>query len=246
MTLHGRQAARLEEILPWARLAGALRGIYRPGEQLVHLRPSGRGIRLVDLHPDRPQLDRGLIARHDGAAEKLHELLAVTQVGSPGRATPEKRLQSWLLTEAYRANGTVASLAPDLLLVTDEQRLPVADEGDCVCDLLGVRGTAPVVIELKSARQMTRLIEQLRVVASVVDAHRPRFADLFGAVLGRAVTLDRPCERWLVWPAAPGHVVDPRGDELARQGIQVVSYTAADDGYGFTIGPQAGARRGAE
>ncbi len=236
MTVHEQQAVRLHEILPWAGLVGALRSTYQPEHHQVHLRPSGRGVRLVDLHPDRPQLDRGLISRQEGAADKLRHLLAATPTAKPGRPTPEKRLQAWLLAEAYRSNGILASLASDLVLVTDEQRFPISDDGDCVCDVLALRGAAPVVIELKSARQMARLVGQLRVAAAVVDAHLARFADLFGAILGRPVTLDRPCERWLVWPAAPGHEIDPRGDELAAQGIQVASYLETDGGYRFTLG----------
>lgn len=237
MTLHEQQAARLDEILPWARTVGDLRGVWRPEAQFVHLRPSGRGIRLVDLHPERPQLDRGLISRHEGAADKLRQLLAVAPTTTPGRPTPEKRLQSWLLAEAYRANGTVACLAPDLVLVTDEQRFPISETRGCVCDILAVREDRPVVIELKSARQMARLVEQLGTVAAVVDAHLARFSHLYGALLGRAVSLDRACERWLVWPTVPGHAVDPRTEELAILGIRVVSYDQVGDGYRFAVGP---------
>jgi hypothetical protein len=236
MTRPEKQAARIDDILPWARLVGELRGTWRPDEQMVHLRPSGTGIRLVDLRQTRSQLDRGQITCQQDACETLRHLLDQTREVPPGRPTPEKRLQSWLIATAYHHQGQIAPLAHDLTFITDEQWFP-GERKDFVCDLLAVRGTAPVVIELKSVRQMTRAVEQLREAADLVDAHRGRFAMLFGAVLGRPVKLDRSCEKWLVWPAAAGHAVDPRARQLAGMGVRVVSYTERGQDFLFAVGP---------
>ena len=168
MSLYEMQAARLDEILPWARTVGDLHasGVWRPAEQMVHLRPSSTGIRLVDLDPRRPQLDCGKIHNHEGAAERFLQLLQQKPENTPERDTPEKRLQSWLLSEAYQHERQIIPLAPGLILVTDEQNLPATPQ-DFVCDLLAVHDTAPVVIELKSAREMKRLIQQLDAAAEV-------------------------------------------------------------------------------
>lgn len=236
MTLYEDQAARIDDILPWARLVGELRDTWRPAEHMVHLRPSGTGVRLVDLDPVRPQLDRGKISRRQDARETLRRLLDQRPQGGPGRPTPEKRLQSWLIADAYRHQGRLEAMAPDLMFVTDEQRFLVGPK-ERICDMLAVQGSAPVVIELKSERQMKCLVEQLRVWADLIDAHRDRFARLFGAVLGRTVELDRPCEKWLVWPAAGSHAVDPRIRELADMGIRVVSYKESGQDFRFSVGP---------
>lgn len=149
------------------------------------------------------------------------------------------------MREAYAAGGQIAHLAPDMTFVTDEQRFPTQGK-DVVCDLLAIRtsaqGTAPVVIELKTERQMSRLIEQVQAMADVVDAHRERFGRLFSAILSSSVVLDLPCERWMVWPAAPGHPVDPRASHLNGLGISVASYCQAGTAFKSTLAPVAPGR----
>lgn len=227
------QAARLDSILPWARLTGELLVSMRPHEQHVHLRPSATGIRLVDLHPSRPQLDRGKIERSEGAAAKLRQLLDAVPGAPPGRPTPEKCLQSWLIAAAYRSAGKLAPLSNELTFVTDEQVF-IQGNTKAVCDLLAIRrtklGYAPAVIELKSKREMKRLVEQLTVAAHAIDSHRERFSSVFSAILARDVLLVDPCERWMVWPASED-AADPRTDELARQGIVVKGYRERKDGF---------------
>jgi hypothetical protein len=240
MTLAERQAARLDAILPWAERVGELRDVWCPGTQHVHLRPSGTGIRIIDLHPSRPQLDRGKLACLATAREDFLRLVTQSRRDAPGRSTPEKSLQSWLMREAYAADRRLAHLARDITLVTDEQRFPTQGK-DVVCDFLAVRtskhGTAPVVIELKPARLMSRLVEQVQAMAAVVDAHRERFGRLFSAFLGRPVVLDLPSERWIVWPAAAGHSTDPQASHLNGLGISLASYTEAGNSFTFDIAP---------
>jgi hypothetical protein len=113
--------------------------------------------------------------------------------------------------------------------------LPV-DGGHMVCDLLALRGSRPVAIELKPGRAMKRLVEQVTGYAALVEEHRVLFANLFSVVLGRPVKLQSPCERWIVWPHPTGHHRDPREDELAGLGIRVVGYTEVEGGFGFRVG----------
>jgi hypothetical protein len=176
--------------------------------------------------------------------EDFLTLVTQTRGDAPGRSTPEKRLQSWLLREAYAADGKLCEFADDMFFVTDEQRFPLDEDKDVVCDLLAVRktaqGLAPVALELKSGREKARLIEQVQAMAGVVDAHREQFGQLFSAILGREVMLDHPCERWLVWPAREGTGADPHTDGLARHGIRVVGYTEVGGGFEFAVGPEVG------
>ena len=229
-----QQDTRLAKILPWATLAGELLASERPYEQSVHLRPSATSVRLVDLRPDRPQLDCGEITSFERAREQLHERLSNRPTEIPGRPTPEKKLQSFLIAAAYRSERRLAALSQQLSFVTDEQVFFRSDNKRVVCDLLAIRthelGDAPVVIELKTKREMTRLIEQLDNAAQIIDAHREAFAHMFGAILSREVKLVGPCERWLIWPASSSSV-DPRRDELARQRIVVKGYKAQREGF---------------
>jgi hypothetical protein len=227
------QAARLDAILPWARLAGELQHTVRPHEQLVHLRPSASQIRLIDLDPARPQLDRGSITTSLGAADQLRALLASAPDNQPNRPTPEKKLQSWLLARAYKHDRRLLPLSRDLTLVTDEQVL-LTETSKIVVDLLAVRetplGLRPVVIELKSKRELTRLVAQLNAAAPIVDAHRERFARVFAALLAREVQLIGPCEKWMVW-SATHDTTESRAAELAAQGIVVKGYRAHGETY---------------
>lgn len=217
----------LDKVLVWARLAGELRVVVQPG---LHLRPSGSGLRLVDLDPARPQLDRGKIASERDARAQLLKLMAEPRTNEPGRLTPEKSLQSWLIAEAYRSGGVLRSLSDDLTFVTDELAF-MLDSGKIVCDLLALRNdNIPVVIELKHERAMTRLVALLNTAAEAVDTHRDQFSALYSAIFRRPVRLSSRCERWLVWPGTQ-HALDPREAELAQRGIVVKAYSVKEHGY---------------
>lgn len=95
-----------------------------------------------------------------------------------------------------------------------------------------------VLLELKDARMLTRLVEQVDGYAKLVDEHAELFAELFGALLGEPVMFDGPTERWIVWPAA-GAGTDPREAELRKRGVRAVGYTVASASHLFAVGPGA-------
>jgi hypothetical protein len=67
--------------------------------------------------------------------------------------------------------------------------------------------------------------------------HADLFAELFGALLGEAVSFDAPTEKWIVWPAAaPGGGADPRTSELLEWRIRIASYVLVDACYSFVVG----------
>lgn len=204
----------------------------------VHFRPSSGAATMVGLRPDRPQRGKGGYRSLERLARRFDEefqkhCVAVAQ----GRPTPEKRLQSWLLAEAYRNNRQLSPLDPSgqLRFVTDELVLPV-ESGKIVCDLLALRTTddrhTPVVIELKTERQLTRLREQVDGYAALVERHSDLFSELYSVILGTAVTLSVPAERWIVWPRRNGGT-DPKAAALEADGIRVVGYGHAAEGYEF-------------
>jgi hypothetical protein len=160
----------------------------------------------------------------------------------------EKALQSYLIREAQK-NGrrlvsiNAASAATDdpveLTFITDEIPLPVGG-GKTVCDILALRRdggrSTPMLLELKDARMLTRLVEQVEGYARLVEEHADLFAELFGALLGEPVTFDGPTEKWIVWPAA-GAGPGPREEELRAKGIRVVGYRSKVNGYEFSVAP---------
>ena len=213
---------------------------------LVHLRPTDRGITMVGLLSHRPQRGKG--------GYKVDKLLRAFDVEfskycdkvSHGRPTPEKELQSFLISSAYKHNRTLTMLNPteqeeDIVFITDE--LPLhTDTGKVVCDILAFQGNQdngkPILIELKSAREMQRLVEQLSGYTSAMKLFYPQFEQLYSTVLGRDIRFNNSPEKWLVWPALGDRLeTDRREPELNRQGIRVVQYRGdSTKGYHFHVG----------
>ncbi|MEY3015303.1 MAG: hypothetical protein RIT45_4038 [Pseudomonadota bacterium] len=137
----------------------------------------------------------------------------------------DHRCQSWLILEAYRNGRQITALGPGVEFVTDE--IVVFGEQKHVCDILALRQSdgreVPVLIELKSSREMKRLVEQLGV-ADLIDAEAGRIEQRFSATLGREVGFGGPCERWLLWSMLPGRDDAPQAVELAELGIVPVGY----------------------
>lgn len=261
MSFHELQRRRLAATVRWAKgIREHLQGVLDEHQGLVHFRPSSGGVAMVGLTPERPQRGksgmRGLqrLAANFDPEFKKH-CIEVEQ----GRPTAEKVLQSWMLAEAYRYGRRMVSLntasestaSPvELVFVTDEIALPTTADGKgrIVCDILALRavedGIVPVVIELKTERQLKRLVEQVRNYSDLVDEHADLFAELYSATLGRKVSFTGPCEEWIVWPLV-GEEKDPREDELDEAGIRVVGYRDAGEGFEFQVGkaPRPATRR---
>jgi hypothetical protein len=202
---------------------------------------------MVGLLPDRPQ--RGKSGLHDRArvASDFEALFAVyCKDIEQGRVTGEKKLQSWLIRDAYTHGRRLDSINKasaktndpvELVFITDEISLPT-DTGKIVCDILALRvdggRSTPVLLELKTDRMLGRLVEQVVDYAKLIEEHTELFAELYGALLGHDVTFDGSTEKWIVWPQA-GADSDPREAELREKGIRVVGYRE-DGAYGFRVG----------
>ncbi len=162
----------------------------------VHFRPTANGVTMVGLSPDRPQRGKGGY-KADQLKSNFDEEFEKHCVNIPqGRPTPEKQLQSYLISDAYRHNRqmmALQSLLPpaektSLIFVTDE--ISLAHGGQkIVCDILALNRTStgdiPVLMELKSERAMTRLIQQLNDYVAVINAYHAQYEALFSALLGR-------------------------------------------------------------
>ena len=230
----------------WAsRVREDLGGVLQEHLGRVHFRPASRGVAMVGLLPERPQRGRSGIRDLKRLAQEFDARFHRDCVDiDHGRPTPEKRLQSWLLADAFRNDREMKPLtvgwgsADDKLLFITDELLLLDDEGRRnVCDLLAFRTTdgetgVPVVIELKTARQMTRLIEQVAGYASLVEEHAEGFERLYGAVIGREVWFTGPPEQWVVWPADTLRP-DRRTAEFAGWDIRLIGYEEDGDGYRF-------------
>ncbi len=204
---------------------------------------------MVGLLHHRPQRGLGGIRDLDRLVRDFEPLFREHCEEIPqGRGTNEKQLQSFLIREAHKharhleplgAAAQAVGLKLDLVFVTDEIPLP-GEEKNIVCDILALRSDEagrqiPVVVELKSERALTRLLEQVEVYARLVDLHADLFAKLYAALLGEPVSFDGPCEKVNVWPALPGAGPEPRAAELAALGITVVGYEQEGERFAFRV-----------
>lgn len=241
MIIEEQQRDALRKTIDWARqLHENLEPLLQQRAGTVHFRPSAGGISMVGLHADKPQRGKSGLTDLNALVCGFEELFQKHCVEiEQGRPTPEKEVQSFLIGDAYR-NGRKMKVINEasrrtahpveLMFVTDEIALPLDGE-KTVCDILALRvdegRSTPVVMELKSQRELTRLQHQVEAYAGLVDAHAALFAELFGALLGRKnLKFDGRAEKWIVWPATK-HDVDPREKELLDRGIRVVAYDQA-------------------
>lgn len=203
----------------------------------------------MGLSHDLPQRGKSGLRNLDALASNFDALFAKHCNGiRQGRVTGEKALQSFLIRESYHHGRLLqpinAASKPtdepvELTFITDE--IPVlAGNGRVVCDILALRRDGgrcvPVLLELKDDRMLTRLVEQVEGYSALMNQHADLFAELFGALLGEDIrAFDGPAEKWIVWPAA-GSGKDPREDELAANGIRVVSYEEVRGAFTFRVG----------
>lgn len=257
MTIHDDQQLRLKKTIEWAtKLRAHLQPILDAYDRAVHFRPSSTGVAMVGLLPKKPQRGKSGLRDLSRVAADFENLFAThCNPKGQGRPTPEKRLQSWLIRDAYKHDRKLAAInnasteaddPVELVFVTDEISLPVPS-GKIVCDILALRvdhgRCTPVLLELKTDRMLQRLVKQVDDFAALIDKHRDLFADLYAALLGHDVKFDGPTEKWIVWSRA-GADVDPREAELLERGIRVVGYREAEGGYGFRVGEATAQARG--
>jgi hypothetical protein len=209
---------------------------------------------MVSLVTERPQVGEGgftnlaHVARHFESLYAEHcDRLVV------GRDTPEKRLQSFFIRDAQTHGRKMAAInsacadGTELEFVTDEIAMPLSGT-EMKCDVLALRRdggrSTPVLLELKSERDLTELVRQVTGYAALIDAHADLFAELYGALLGERVVFDGPTEKWIVWPPPPSGR-SRRNPELAANAIRVVVYREEAGSYEFNVGSRVPTSRAA-
>lgn len=249
MDLRERQRQRLNEVTKWAgKIRETLGPILEAHGDRVHFRPGSNGVAMISLLSDRPQRGRrklkdlGRVARDFEALFKKH----CQDIGQ-GRETKEKALQSFLISEAYRNGRAMVSVNDasgntnepvELVFVTDEIPVPI-ESGEIVCDILAVRRDGrrctPVLIELKTERLLTRLVQQVESYSALMDEFPEEFEALFSAILGEPIRFDDAAERWIVWPSSR-RLPDPHEHELAEERIRIAGYTKVENSFSFGVG----------
>ncbi len=249
MGIEDRQRQHIEAVAEWAaKIRQTLGATLEAHGGRVHFRPGSKGVAMVGLLPDRPQRGKSGLRDLERVAQNFEVLFAEHCRHVPhGRVTGEKALQSFLISEAYRNERTLVSLngasketshPVELVFVTDEIPLPI-EGGKIVCDILALRRDGgrctPVLIELKDARMLTRLVEQVESYSALIDEHAEAFAKLYEAILGEPLRFDDLAERWIVWPSSGGKA-DLHEEAFAEKHIRIVGYTSVGNSYTFKVG----------
>jgi hypothetical protein len=232
----------------WAATVGReLGSLQRQHAERVWFRPCSTGFTMVGLLPDKPQLGKQYTTTANVLLDFEGEFSRWCNGAAPSRVTPEKRIQSFLISDALCHNRYLRALneaskrtpeAVELVFITDELVMP-SISGDQRLDLLclNVRDECDslVLIELKPLRAMKELLRQTAAYAQILEQHRSSVADLASAALRRRVVLQGSIEKWIIWPAA-GADRDPREAEFRAAGVRVVGYSPRAIGYEFRVG----------
>lgn len=246
--VYDEQRAHLEAVASWAAKIRDHLGLLPARHGHVHFRPGSRGASMVGLLPERPQRGRSNIRDLAELARDFDAQFAKhCRDIAHGRVTPEKRLQSFLVADAYAHDRRMVALEGAfagpaergaLTFITDEivvRPLEPNGRGKLVCDLLALRerdgADIPVLIELKSSRAMTELIRQTTRYVALMVEHQASFERLYAATLGRDVRFAGAPEKWIVWPAPTRG--GRRDDALREHAITAIEYTEVGDAYRF-------------
>ena len=202
---------RLNKMTEWAKQRRLLPANPPNGwEEDRYIRIGGNGYTAVSLDLERP-----LLGFASGPTTDIKMVVSHFQKEPKNtlcRSTPEKRAQAWLIKQAINDNlnlktylGLDASIYDKLLFALDEvsfgdqdnkpiRRLDILAVGKCDGNHF------PVLIELKSRRDLGRLLVQLQDYQDHLKRYKSEFETLLKACTGvKEVDLSK-YGRIIVWP----------------------------------------------
>jgi hypothetical protein len=204
--------------------------------KLLWLRPSVGSISAVSCCEETPQL-----GFTDISIRNLGKIME-KQLSPPGRKTPEKQLQSWLIQHALKSDGRLKQL-DDVLggqhwFVSDEIALKTASK-KVVADLLIVRvdaeGLASLVnAELKSDRFMETFRQVIRFRAALGHPGLQEYWKRFAEVMTGEKFRWHPSPETrgvVIWPAVGRNPMKALANEKRKDypPVDVIGYRAVPD-----------------
>ena len=148
----------------------------------VHFRASINSLSLISISEDRPELGVKCSLSKFKASNDIEALIKESLIKinlkSISENKPEKKLQAWIINDALTHQHQLP-FNRDIKFITSE--LAIKDEeGKVVTDILGfnVATNQLCVIELKSDRLLTRLIEQVNNFEKIINKNPEFFSEL--------------------------------------------------------------------
>jgi len=225
---------RLNKMAEWAKQRRFLQtDLRKEWREDWYIRIGGNGFTAVSLDLERP-----LLGFASGPTIDIKKVIShfekEPKKDTPDRSTPEKRVQAWLIKQAINDKlnlktclGLNNSIYDELLFALDEvsfgdqnnppiRRLDILALGKCDGNHF------PVFIELKSGRNLGRLLVQLKKYQEQVQQYKLEFVTLLGACTGVKVDLSK-CGRIIVWPKSKSGKPSPRVElECGQQKVTII------------------------
>ena len=189
-----------------------------------HFRGGFGSMSLISVAFWSPERGKSGIKNEGRAEEKLKSF----KVDMPGRSTPEKQLQAWLINRILFHDAPEFWESRGLNFLTSELK-----KDNLVNDILAVDDKGSIwVIELKSARYLDELIRQTNGFAEVVKSNEDEFAELVAVLSGSKLKWTGAIKKMIIWPSSPsGQIAKTTRDKLAKHDIESVEYTGPEFGF---------------
>jgi len=187
----------ISEKLKYFELAKKLNAMHR--EELVikeaHFRGSMNSCSLISLNHETAEIGESGITEKNAA-----RILTGFNPKSPGRPTPEKTLQAWIILNALR-NNHILPFGDNLTFITSE--LASVNDDKTVNDILSINETNDlVVIELKPERINKVKQQALKFKDIILSDKEGFFKRLTELMTGKDWSGKVICA--IVWPKAKG------------------------------------------
>lgn len=187
----------MEERLNFFKMAKELNEQHKElfateGEE-AHLRGNIKSMSLISLSKDRPELGFSNLTTGRTIEDKLLRL----KTKELGRSTPEKELQAWMIRTALKNENHFLPFENEIKFLTSEMAL-YENEKRVVNDILGFKDGKLYVIELKSDRNMQRLIEQVENFEKIIVNNKvffKEFCELYDCLWNEESII-----KVIVWP----------------------------------------------
>lgn len=173
----------------------------------AHFRASLGSFSLISVNQEQPELGTGCNFNKYSAGKETENLILkdikkINAKLAPKRPTPEKELQSWIINYALRNNYELP-FDNDIKFISSEIAINNNANKKVVADILGYneKSNELCIIELKSDRQETRLIEQVNNFENVINENPEFFTELL-LIHGFTNPIINPVKvlRLVVWP----------------------------------------------
>ena len=146
----------------------------------VHFRGNLNSLSLISVSDKKPELGVACTEHLEWTEEIIWIYINKIKAKSiPQRPTPEKSLQAWIIRKSLE-NNHLLPFDESIRFITSELAITDETRGKVVSDIIGfdLKANRIVILELKSKRQLSRLIQQVENFESIINKNKSFFDEL--------------------------------------------------------------------